>query len=106
MEKHDSDRYMGFARFFAHAQEGRSDWPQWRGLNRDGIVSHSGITHFADDYGLQIVWEKPLGSGYSGISVADGRAITMFSDDIFDYVIALDADNGNELWRFRIDSWA
>ncbi len=59
--------------FFVHAQEGRSDWPQWRGPNRDGIVSHSGITHFADDYGLQIVWKKALGSGYSGISVADGR---------------------------------
>lgn len=81
-----------------------SDWPNWRGPNSDGVAIHSGAFNFAPGYGLKVVWRKPLGSAYSSISVANGRAVTMFSDKKFDYVIALDANTGSELWRFQFDS--
>ena len=29
---------------------------------------------------------------------------TMYSDSTFDYVVAFDADDGTELWRFQMDS--
>ncbi len=84
------------------SDSGDNDWPRWRGSNMDGKALQSDI--FKEGYGLKINWKKQLGSSYSSISIADGRAVTMFSDSTFDYVVALDVDNGNELWRFKLDS--
>ncbi|MFB3111564.1 MAG: PQQ-binding-like beta-propeller repeat protein, partial [Gemmatimonadales bacterium] len=55
----------------------------------------------AANLGFEIVWKRSLGSGYSGITVADGRVITMYSDGRFDTLVALDAAKGAELWRYR-----
>jgi outer membrane protein assembly factor BamB len=43
-----------------------------------------------------------LGTGYSGVVVAEGRLVTMFSDGRDDYVGALDAGTGEERWRVAI----
>ena len=53
-------------------------------------------------FGLELIWKKPLGSGYSRIAVADGRGVTMFSDGEFDRLVALDVDTGEEIWRYQI----
>ena len=44
-------------------------------------------------------WRRALGSGYSGVVVADGHAVTMFSDGETDFLVSLDADSGEENWR-------
>jgi enterochelin esterase-like enzyme/outer membrane protein assembly factor BamB len=59
---------------------------------------------FDGGQGLKISWKKTLGSGYSSVSVAGDRAVTMFSDSTFDYIIAFDVNNGSELWRYKMDS--
>ncbi|NIR52479.1 PQQ-binding-like beta-propeller repeat protein [candidate division KSB1 bacterium] len=84
--------------------DNRNNWPRWRGNNFDGIVSGTGVIKSGENYRLKIVWKKPLGSGCSSVSVADDRAVTMFSDGTFDDVIAFDAQSGVEIWRFKIDS--
>ena len=49
------------------------DWPQWRGPTRDGEWKETGIVdRFASDQ-LAIKWRAPVGAGYSGPTVADGR---------------------------------
>ena len=80
------------------------DWPGWRGKNGDGISPETEVFPSETGYRLQIVWRKPLGSGYSSLSIAEGKAITMFSDGSLDYVVAFDAQNGEELWRYPIDA--
>jgi enterochelin esterase-like enzyme/outer membrane protein assembly factor BamB len=82
----------------------KNDWPNWRGRNHDGVAPMKNVFNFNKGYGLKAVWKKKLGSAYSSISIADGRAFTMFSDSTFDYLIAFDAKSGEELWRHRIDS--
>ena len=49
------------------------NWPQLGGPNRDGVIAEADLP----DGGmrLEVVWKKPLGSGYSGISVEGGRAV-------------------------------
>lgn len=90
---------------FAFERETRGgDWPQWRGQSHDGKALARNVFHFKPGQGLRIVWKKTLGSGYSSVSVADQRAVTMFSDGTQDYVIALDARTGEELWRYKIDA--
>ena len=83
---------------------GASDWPQWRGPNRDGISRQTGLLKEWPDDGPQVLWRVPLGEGFSGISVARGRVYTMFSEGNDEFVICLDASNGEEMWRFRSDS--
>ena len=49
------------------------DWPQWRGPTRDGVWRESGVVEAFPDGGLPIRWRAPIGSGYCGPTVADGR---------------------------------
>ena len=83
---------------------GAEDWPQWRGPNRDGISEEVGILKEWHNGGPRVLWRVPLGEGFSGISVADGRVYTMFSEGDDEFIVCLDASNGSEIWRFRSDS--
>jgi enterochelin esterase-like enzyme/outer membrane protein assembly factor BamB len=91
---------------FNHTTWGLStnnEWPAWGGRQRNFNVN-PGIIKANQSFQLKIAWKKPLGSGYSAVSVQDNIAITMFSDSTFDYTVAFNAKNGEELWRFNIDS--
>ena len=82
---------------------GGTEWPHLRGPDFDGEVA--GTELFArGETALALAWRVPLGSGYSGISVAGGRAVTLYSDGESDWAVAVDARSGNELWRYRIDA--
>ena len=82
---------------------GASDWPQWRGSNRDGISQEMGFLKEWPNSGPQALWRIPLGQGFSGISVVGGRVYTMFSKDNDEFVVCLNASNGEKIWRFRSD---
>jgi hypothetical protein len=79
------------------------DWPQWRGPNRDGISAETGILKSWPAEGPKVLWRMPLGNGFSAVSVAHGRAYTMFSDGTDEFVLCVDANSGKELWRFKSD---
>lgn len=83
---------------------GAADWAQWRGPNRDGISQEMGFLKEWPNGGPQVLWRVPLGEGFSGISVAGGRLYTMFSEENDEFVVCLNASNGEEIWRFRSDS--
>lgn len=76
-----------------------NDWPGWRGPHRDG--STAGL-QLQEGQSLKIAWKKRLGSGYSGIAIAEGRAVTAFSDGEKDFVVALAVADGRILWRYEI----
>ena len=79
-------------------------WPSWRGPRHDGSAATSAALSLTPSSALAIEWKRPLGSGYSGISIADGRVFTMFADGDVDWVGAFDAASGKPLWRYRVDS--
>ena len=78
-----------------------AEWMQWRGPNRDGISAETGFLKNWSKEGPQVLWQIPLGDGYSGISIAHGKIYTMFAEGDDEFVICLNASNGEELWRFR-----
>ena len=83
----------------AHAGD---DWPQWRGPNRDGISRETGLRQSWPADGPPLDWKAGgLGAGYSTVTVDSGRIFTLGADDEIEYVIALDAETGRELWRTR-----
>ena len=83
---------------------GAADWPQWRGPNRNGISQEMGLLKEWSNGGPQVLWRVSLGEGFSGISVVSGRVYTMFSEGDDEFVVCLNASNGEEVWRFRSDS--
>jgi outer membrane protein assembly factor BamB len=78
------------------------DWPQWRGPNRDGRSLETGLSTAWSQGGPPLVWKAGgLGSGYSTVAVHGGRIFTLGASKDAEYVIALDARSGKELWRAR-----
>jgi outer membrane protein assembly factor BamB len=75
------------------------DWPQWRGPHRDGKSSETGIIDEFTSAGPPLLWEaKELGSGYSSVSVADGRIFTLGRRGDAEQLIAVDEQDGREIW--------
>jgi len=80
---------------------GTRDWPIWSGPDHDLTAAGGGVFE-GPEFGLERLWSRPLGSGYSGISVVGQRLVTGFSDGESDFLIALDVESGAELWRYRM----
>ena len=76
-----------------------ADWPQWRGPQRDGLSSETDL--FTAKQPFAEAWRVPLGPGFSGIAIADGRVFTMFAQGADEFAICLDEQTGAELWRHR-----
>jgi outer membrane protein assembly factor BamB len=53
------------------------DWPQWLGPQRDDIWRETGIIEKFPAAGPTVRWRAPLGGGYTGPAVADGRVYVM-----------------------------
>lgn len=77
-----------------------TDWPHVRGPQTASVSAEDEV--FDDGVSLSLAWRVPLGSGYSGIAVAGGRAVTLFGDGEEDWVVALDGASGEELWRYDL----
>ena len=78
-----------------------SDWPRWRGAAFDSSVTNARAV-FGEPFELRVRWRTKLGPGYSGVVVAGGSAVTMFSDGSKDAVVSLSADTGREHWRVAL----
>ena len=50
-----------------------ADWPHWMGPTRDGVWNETGIMERIPADGPKILWKAPVGGGYAGPSVADGK---------------------------------
>jgi outer membrane protein assembly factor BamB len=79
------------------------DWPQFRGLQRDGVSQETGLAEGWAEGGPKEVWRKPIGSGYSAVSIVGDRLYTMYVVEIDgedkEVAVALSAKDGKELWR-------
>src|SRR5262250_3004376 len=53
------------------------DWPQWLGPQRDGVWRETGIVEKFPAGGPPVKWRTPIGSGYSGPAVVNGRVYVM-----------------------------
>lgn len=83
---------------------GAADWPHWRGPAFDGQAPDTAGLLAREPMALRVLWKRPLGIAYSGISIARGRAVTMSSDGKLDYVVALDAATGATIWQHVLET--
>ncbi|MCC6537255.1 MAG: PQQ-like beta-propeller repeat protein [Bryobacterales bacterium] len=76
------------------------DWPQWRGILRDGKSPEKGVAAAWPAGGPPLAWKaEGLGEGYSAVSVAQGRVYTLGQRGDTQYVMAFDEASGKKLWE-------
>lgn len=78
-----------------------TDWPQFRGPRGDGTWQAPKLSTTWPADGLKQAWKQPIGGGYAGVSVANGRVITMdrqLNPEV-ERVLCFDAKSGRPLWK-------
>jgi outer membrane protein assembly factor BamB len=93
-------RYVASLFCLTVAVAAAADWPQWRGPNRDGISTEAGLLDSWPAGGPPLVWKtQGLGEGYSSPAVAGGKLFLQGQQGNEEYVLALDAKTGKQIWR-------
>jgi outer membrane protein assembly factor BamB len=97
-----------------------ADWPQWLGVNREGVWRETGLVEKFPKGGPKVLWRVPIGSGYSGPAVVDGKVYVMDRERTKgpdgkplratrkgvpgnERVVCLDATNGKIVWKHEYD---
>jgi outer membrane protein assembly factor BamB len=80
-----------------------TDWPGWRGANRDAVSQEKGLLQEWGPQGPPLAWKaNGVGSGFSSVAVAGDRIFTMGDKDGSQHVFALRRDGGGVLWKTRV----
>jgi outer membrane protein assembly factor BamB len=79
------------------------NWPQFRGPSRNGVSGETGLLQSWPTAGPAKVWTAPgVGTGFSSVSIANGRILTMGDRRDGQYVTALDEETGKPLWSTKV----
>jgi len=81
-----------------------SEWPQWRGPNRDAHWHEEGIVQKFESSQIPVLWRIPISRGYSGPTVAKNRVYVMDrikDPNQFERVFCFNAKTGKENWSYR-----
>src|SRR6185369_13357627 len=80
-----------------------ANWPQWRGPKRDGVSAETGLLKEWPKDGPSLAWKASgLGKGFSSVTIAGGKLLTMGEFDDGQYVICLNLADGNQLWKSHV----
>ena len=80
------------------------EWPQFGGPNRNFIVDSKGLADAWPAGGPKKLWMRPLGEGYSSISVDQGTLYTMYRKAEQEVAIAMDAATGKTRWEYAYNA--
>ena len=80
------------------------EWPQYLGPERNGVYRGPALAESWGAQGPRVVWRKPVGQGFSGPVVTQGRVILFHRVKNEEVVEALDAKTGATQWRHAYPS--
>ena len=79
------------------------DWPRWRGADFSDISKEKNLLKTWPEGGPKRVWlNEDAGLGYAGIAVVKDVIYTMGLRDQTEFLIAIKAADGKELWKAEI----
>ena len=81
-----------------------ADWPWWGGPRWDWKPATPDLADTWPESGPPVIWRRPLGEGYSAISVRDGNLYTMWRNGEEETVVAMSAADGKTLWQFTYEA--
>lgn len=78
------------------------DWPQWRGPNRNGQATSTGLLKKWPADGPAVRWQVDrVGVGYSSLAIVGNRIYTQGDLNGVEHVICLDAKDGSVVWAVQ-----
>lgn len=80
------------------------DWPGWLGPHGDGTSRETGWLKDWPEDGPPRLFEKPIGEGYSGITVAKGHLLLFHRQGGELLLDSLDPGGGSRRWRFAYET--
>jgi outer membrane protein assembly factor BamB len=87
------------------ASAGFLDWPQYLGPYRNSTSDQKGILRNWSTNGPEVLWTVPVGRGFGGPVVKDGKVYLLDREDkVGDKLRCLDLSTGKELWQFAYDA--
>jgi outer membrane protein assembly factor BamB len=92
-------RLLAPALFLLTASAVASDWPQWRGPNRDGVSKETGLLKSWPKDGPPNVWTvKNCGAGFSSVAVSGGVIYGTGTIGEKDVAWAKKESDGSDVW--------
>lgn len=80
-------------------QAANQDWNQWRGPNRDGKSSETGLNQDWRDKRPELLWRiNGLGGGMSSVAISDGKLYTMGKVKALNRMFCRHLEDGTEIW--------
>jgi outer membrane protein assembly factor BamB len=98
-ENHEKLRELS-SRAFPEQPAGQFDWPQWRGVHRDGVSTETGLLTVWPSQGPPLLWEKSLGEGFASVCIVKGCLFTTAQQEGKESVLCLEAASGAAIWQF------
>lgn len=87
-----------------------SDWPEWRGPNRDGVSADTGLPSRWSPAGEGLAWKAPFGSRSAPVVFGNRLYLWNASVDtvkernkVQERLLCLDADTGRVVWEKRFN---
>ena len=75
-----------------------ADWPQWRGLNRNGISSERVNAAWPAE-GPRVLWRAAVGTGFSSLAISQDRLFALGNTNNEDTVWCFEARTGQTIWH-------
>ncbi len=90
--------------FLSTVRASPSDWPQWRGPERNGTSAERGLLKEWPKEGPKLLWQvDDIGDGYSTPSVVGNRIYLMSNRGMEnEFVQALSTKDGKPIWTTRV----
>jgi len=80
-----------------------TDWPQWRGPDRNGMSGETGLLTSWPEGGPTLLWKTTgFGQGYSSLAIEGDMLFTMGDVDGAQHVIAASRKDGSVLWKTKV----
>lgn len=76
-----------------------ADWPQYRGPQQNGVSLEKGLLRAWPESGPRVLWKKPIGNGFSIVTVAGGALYTMAVEGESETAYRLRESDGEVVWR-------
>ena len=82
-------------------QMSTTDYPQFLGQHRNGIVSTTALDLDWETHPPKLVWRRPVGAGWSGFAIVGNSAITQEQEGDSEKVVCYDLHTGDVKWSHR-----
>lgn len=84
---------------------GRSSSTQLLGNDRNGRIESPEFSTRWEESPPKILWKRPIGLGWSGTVVRNGKIYTLYQSDKEETIAALDLLNGATMWETKIPGY-